>query len=171
MGRVQALRPLPRRPRRGRPLRQHTRHHRLRHPTQALIVGYGYRTFSAFQNTRKTYQLQLHQSLYYQNLDNNAGSVLFRIADKAEEQEAREPLSSVTTSSAEAGHPPLWPHPEQLDRASAEAQPLPNASYKILVDFDTPEILANLLDAKIVEKHNNYYIAIPMDLAPIQHHY
>lgn len=57
----------------------------------ALIFGYAYRTYANFTTTKQAYQLQLSQSLYYQNLDNNAG-VLFRLLDAAEEQEAREML-------------------------------------------------------------------------------
>lgn len=57
----------------------------------ALILGYGYKTYASFQTTRQTYMLQLHQSLYYQNLDNNAG-VFHRMMDEAEEQELREIL-------------------------------------------------------------------------------
>jgi hypothetical protein len=57
----------------------------------ALILGYAYKTWSGFATIRKTYMLQLHQSLYYQNLDNNAG-VINRLLDEAEEQEVREVL-------------------------------------------------------------------------------
>ncbi|HEY2787121.1 MAG TPA: DUF3754 domain-containing protein [Fimbriiglobus sp.] len=123
-----------------------------------LIVGYGYRTFSSFQNTRKTYQLQLHQSLYYQNLDNNAG-VLFRIADKAEEQEGRELFVGYGTL-WKAG--PMGLTADELDRA-ADA----HLARQLVrpVDFDTPEILANLLEAKIVEKQGDRYVAVPIDLA------
>jgi hypothetical protein len=56
-----------------------------------LTLGYGYRTWSGYQTTKQTYQLALTQSLYYQNLDNNAG-VLYRLLDEAEEQECREAL-------------------------------------------------------------------------------
>ena len=44
-----------------------------------------------YQSTRQAYHLMLTQSLYYQNLDNNAG-VLTRLLDEAEEQECREVL-------------------------------------------------------------------------------
>ena len=39
----------------------------------ALLVGYGYKTWASFAWQKQTYMLQLTQSLYYQNLDNNAG--------------------------------------------------------------------------------------------------
>jgi hypothetical protein len=57
----------------------------------ALIFGYAYKTYASFSTTKRSYQLQLSQSLYFQNLDNNAG-VLHRLLDAAEEQETREVL-------------------------------------------------------------------------------
>ena len=49
-------------------------------------IGYGIRSFYGYLNTKNKYQLSLTESLYYQNLDNNAG-VFFRLLDEAEEQE------------------------------------------------------------------------------------
>lgn len=57
----------------------------------ALVLGYGYKTWYSFQVSKQTYSLQLAQSLYYQNLDNNGG-VMYRLLDEAEEQETREAL-------------------------------------------------------------------------------
>src|SRR5262249_39056932 len=54
-------------------------------------LGYGYKSFYGYQTTKQRYSLNLTQSLYYQNLDNNAG-VLFRLLDEAEEQECREAI-------------------------------------------------------------------------------
>lgn len=54
-------------------------------------VGYGVKSFLGYLRTRDKYHLTLTRSLYYQNLDNNAG-VLFRLLDEAEEQEFRETL-------------------------------------------------------------------------------
>lgn len=54
-------------------------------------VGYGVRSFMGYLNTKQRYQLTLTQSLYFLNLDNNAG-VLFRLLDEAEEQECRETM-------------------------------------------------------------------------------
>ena len=51
--------------------------------------GYGMRSFVGYLRTKQKYQLNLTQSLYYQNLDNNAGA-LFRLLNDAEEQEFRE---------------------------------------------------------------------------------
>jgi hypothetical protein len=51
-------------------------------------IGYGYKSFHGYQLTRQRYHLTLTQSLYFQNLDSNAG-VLMRLFDEAEEQECR----------------------------------------------------------------------------------
>jgi Protein of unknown function (DUF3754) len=57
----------------------------------ALLFGYGYKTVYSYQVSRRTYLLQLAQSLYYQNLDTNAG-VMHRLFDDAYEQEVRQAL-------------------------------------------------------------------------------
>jgi hypothetical protein len=51
-------------------------------------IGYGYRSFYGYQQTKQRYQLALTQSLYFQNLDSNSG-VLTRLLDEAEEQDSR----------------------------------------------------------------------------------
>jgi hypothetical protein len=51
-------------------------------------IGYGYKSFHGYQQTKQRYHLMLTQSLYFQNLDSNAG-VLMRLLDEAEEQESR----------------------------------------------------------------------------------
>jgi hypothetical protein len=51
-------------------------------------IGYGYKSFYGYQQTKQRYHLTLTQSLYFQNLDSNAG-VLMRLLDEAEEQESR----------------------------------------------------------------------------------
>ena len=54
-------------------------------------LGYGVKSFLSYLRAKEKYQLNLTRSLYYQNLDNNAG-VLFRLLDEAEEQEVRETI-------------------------------------------------------------------------------
>ena len=50
-------------------------------------IGYSYKSFYGYLTTRQRYHLTLTQSLYFQNLDANAG-VLSRLLHEAEEQEA-----------------------------------------------------------------------------------
>jgi hypothetical protein len=52
----------------------------------SVSLGYGYRSFYGYQQTKQRYHLTLTQSLYFQNLDSNAG-VLSRLSDEAEEQD------------------------------------------------------------------------------------
>jgi hypothetical protein len=54
-------------------------------------IGYGVKSFLGYLRTKEKYQLNLTRSLYYQNLDNNAG-VICRILDEAEEQELVEAI-------------------------------------------------------------------------------
>ena len=51
-------------------------------------IGYGYKSFYGYHQTKQRYHLMLTESLYFQNLDSNAG-VLMRLLDEAEEQECR----------------------------------------------------------------------------------
>jgi len=57
----------------------------------AGVLGYAYKSYYDYQQTRQAYHLSLTQSLYFQNLDSNAG-VLTRLFDEAEEQETRTTL-------------------------------------------------------------------------------
>jgi hypothetical protein len=54
-------------------------------------AAFGLRSFHGWLRHKQRYQLHLTRSLYYRNLDNNAG-VLFRLLDEAEEQEFREAI-------------------------------------------------------------------------------
>ncbi|MGE0607105.1 MAG: TMEM143 family protein [Pirellulales bacterium] len=65
-------------------------------------VGYGAKSFFGYLRTKEKYRLTLTSSLYYRNLDNNAG-VLFRLLDEAEEQECREALLAYYFLWREAG--------------------------------------------------------------------
>ena len=56
-----------------------------------VTCGYGMRSFYGYLQTKQKYQLNLTESLYYLNLDNNAG-VMSRLLDEAEEQENREAI-------------------------------------------------------------------------------
>jgi hypothetical protein len=57
----------------------------------AGCLGYGYKSYYDYRTTQQAYHLSLTQSLYFQNLDSNAG-VLTRLFDEAEEQETRTTL-------------------------------------------------------------------------------
>ncbi|MBX9581708.1 MAG: DUF3754 domain-containing protein [Gemmataceae bacterium] len=125
----------------------------------ALILGYGYKTWYSFQVSKQTYSLQLTQSLYYQNLDNNGG-VVFRLLDEAEEQETREALLAYFYLWRYAGADG-WT-PADLDgyvELDLERQ------LGVEVDFEIEDALAKLVRAGIVTEAGGRYAAVPLGAA------
>ncbi len=57
----------------------------------AALVGYLWKQFNSFKNRKIRFMQALTRNLYFKNLDNNSG-VLYRLADDAEEEEAKEAL-------------------------------------------------------------------------------
>ncbi len=109
-------------------------------------VGYGLRSFYGYMQTKQKYQLSLAQSLYYQNLDNNAGA-LFRLLNEAEEQEFREAVLGyffLLTQAGEAG----WKR-EHLDDAIEEFL---DASMGIKVDFEIGDAVDKLVRFQLVRQ-------------------
>jgi len=109
-------------------------------------IGYGVKSYQGYLNTRQKYQLNLTQSLYYQNLDNNAG-VLFRLLDEAEEQECREALLAyfLLWRESDSGG---WDQ-ETLDRA---AENWLKEKADLDVDFEVDDALAKLVRLRVVEQ-------------------
>jgi hypothetical protein len=122
-------------------------------------LGYGYRSYYGYQQTRLRYRYTLTQSLYYQNLDNNAG-VLHRLMDEAEEQECREALLAYFF---------LWRQAGERGMTSAalddhiEAYLERHAGLK--VDFEIGDALAKLEKLRVVEKAGDRYQARPLGRA------
>jgi hypothetical protein len=109
-------------------------------------LGYGVRSVYGYLNTKQKYQLNLTQSLYYQNIDNNAG-VLHRVLDDAEEQEGREAILAyyfLWTNQSPAGLTA-----EELDH-QIEAFLRTEAARE--VDFEISDALAKLQRFGIVER-------------------
>lgn len=108
-------------------------------------IGYGIRSFYGYLNTKKKYQLTLAESLYFQNLDNNAG-VLFRLLDEAEEQECREAILAYYFLWREAGDQG-WTAEELDDRIEHY---LERAAH-VRVDFEIGDALEKLRRLQMVE--------------------
>ena len=101
-------------------------------------IGYGVKSFLGYIRTKDKYHLNLTRSLYFQNLDNNAG-VLHRLLDEAEEQEVRESILAwflLWQRAPAAG----WTEPE-LDAA---AESFLEEHFSIDVDFEVDDALAKL---------------------------
>jgi hypothetical protein len=122
-------------------------------------LGYSYKSWYGFAQTKQRYSLTLTQSLYYQNLDNNAG-VLFRLLDEAEEQECREAILAyyfLWRYAGEAG----W-RPGDLDDY---VELYLERSANLKVDFEIGDAIDKLERARIVEKIGERYRAWPLEKA------
>jgi hypothetical protein len=122
----------------------------------ALIGGYAYKTVASFNTTKQSYQLQLSQSLYFQNLDNNAG-VLFRLLNAAEEQESREVLLSYFFLWRYAGERG-WTAKELDDYIELEI----GRQIDREVDFDINDALDKLRQNNLAVERDGRWHAVPL---------
>jgi hypothetical protein len=125
----------------------------------SLVLGYGYKTWYSFQVSRQTYALQLTQSLYYQNLDNNSG-VMFRLLDEAEEQESRETLLAYFFLWRFAGERG-WTLSELYEAIQNHLED----RLKVEIDFEIFDAIRKLERGGIVEQLDNRFRALPIDAA------
>jgi Protein of unknown function (DUF3754) len=123
------------------------------------IFGYAYKQYYGYQTTRTAYSLQLTQSLYYQNLDNNAG-VLFHLLDEAEEQECREVLLAYYYLWRVAGAEG-WTAAALDDFVEEDLERLTT----LKVDFEIGDALAKLERLELATRHENRFCAVPIDKA------
>ena len=120
-------------------------------------VGYGVKSFLGYLRTKDKYQLNLTRSLYYQNLDNNAG-VLYRLLDEAEEQEFREAILAYSLLRRHAGADG-WTE-QQLDH---EAEAYLSRILGFDVDFEVRDALAKLSRLNCASmKPNGHWHAVPL---------
>jgi Protein of unknown function (DUF3754) len=122
-------------------------------------LGYGVRSLFGYMNTKQKYQLNLTQSLYYQNIDNNAG-VIHRLLDEAQEQENREVLLAWFF---------LWRHApaggwtaDELDR---QVEHFLHNEVQMSVDFEIADALDKLRRFGIAEDRGGKWTALPIDKA------
>lgn len=123
-------------------------------------LGYGLRSFYGYLQTKQKYQLSLTQSLYYQNLDNNAGAI-FLLLNEAEEQEFREVVLAyyvlVVLARGDA-----WTR-ERLDD---EVEAFLSEAAGTQVDFEIGDALEKLVRYQLVEKAGGEtWRAVPLNTA------
>jgi hypothetical protein len=123
------------------------------------VLGYGYRQYYGYQTTKTAVTLQLTQSLYYLNLNNNAG-VLTHLLDEAEEQECREAMLGYYYLWRFAGERG-WTEKDLDDYVEMDLERL--ASVK--VDFEIEDALGKLERLNLVTKNGDRYTAVPIDRA------
>jgi hypothetical protein len=121
-------------------------------------LGYGVRSFYGYMQTKQKYQLSLTQSLYYQNLDNNAGA-LFRLLNDAEEQEFREAILAYAFLLAQPGEAGC--RREDLDDAIEQ---LLDAAAGVRVDFEISDAVDKLQRLLLVRRREDGLLqAVPLE--------
>jgi hypothetical protein len=126
----------------------------------AGTLGYGVKSFFGYLRTQQKYQLNLTRSLYYQNLDNNAG-VLFRLLDEAEEQECREAFLAYYF---------LWRHTSAegwtSERLDGEIESFLEREIDVKIDFEVGDALAKLRRLQLIEESTpGCWRAMPIERA------
>jgi len=122
-------------------------------------VGYGVRSLYGYLNTKQKYQLNLTQSLYYQNIDNNSG-VIHRLLDEAEEQENREVMLAYFF---------LW-HEAPAEGWTAEVldgrvEAFLHEHAELAVDFEIGDALDKLHRFALAENTAGRWTALPIEPA------
>jgi hypothetical protein len=125
----------------------------------ALVLGYAYKTWAGFTTTKQTYALQLTQSLYYQNLDNNEG-VIYRLLDEAEEQDVREALLAYFYLWRFAAEKP-WTADELDDFVELDLE----RRLGIPVDFEIGDALDKLERLRFLIKEGEGYRTVTIEQA------
>src|SRR5262249_27066440 len=122
----------------------------------SLVLGYGYRQYAGYQTMVQSYSLKLAQSLYYQNLDNNAG-VLYRLLNEAEEQEFREAVLAYFFLWRKAGETG-W----TMDELDDHVEHYLEERAQIKVDFEVEDAMAKLERLGLTQRDGDRYRAVPV---------
>ena len=121
-----------------------------------VTVGYGMKSFFGYLQTKQKYQLNLTESLYYRNLDNNAG-VLCRLLDEAEEQENRE---AVLAYYFLLRQPPGGITADELDR---QIEQFLQEALGRPIDFEVGDALSKLVRLGLARQAaDRHFVAIPL---------
>ncbi len=126
-----------------------------------FAIGFGVKSMFTYRSqTKRRYMLNMAQSLYYQNLDNNAG-VLLRLLDEGEQQEACEAILAyfvVATQSSDRQTLTSADIDERCERLIHEVTGLD-------VDFDVENAVGSLSELGIAQRTNQGWTALAPDTA------
>jgi hypothetical protein len=124
-----------------------------------VAFAYTYRSYFNYVHRKTSYSLRLTESLYYQNLVNNAGGLTW-LVDEVEEQECREALLAYFVLWRHAG--PTGSTPAELDRGIEEYL---RQQAGVDTDFEVADALAKVERLGVVEKVGDRYRARPLEEA------
>ncbi len=123
-----------------------------------FAIGFGLKSmFSYTVNTRRRYLLSMAQSLYYQNLDNNAG-VILRLLEDGEQQEACEAVLAYFVTAVVLGERADISLPE----IDATCETLIHEATGMLVNFDIEDAARDLIHLGIVRMNQNSWTALSL---------
>jgi hypothetical protein len=123
-----------------------------------FAIGFGCKSlFTYSANTKRRYLLNMAQSLYYQNLDNNAG-VMFRLLEDGEQQEACESILAYFVAAVVlADRPQII-----LSEIAAECESLLLEATGIPVAFDIDAASRDLIHLGILKMKQDYWAAVKL---------
>ncbi len=121
----------------------------------AALGGYLWKQFNNFKNRKLRFMQTLTQSLYFKNLDNNAG-VFHRLIDDAEEEECKEAILAyyfllITEK-------PITK--VDLDRT---IESWFEEKWQCKLNFEIDDAMAKLIKLKLVTTHDKKLMAVPLD--------
>jgi hypothetical protein len=137
-----------------------------------LAIGFGVKSMFTYRtHTQRRYLLNMAQSLYYQNLDNNAG-VLLRLLEEGEQQEACE---AILAYFAAAILLPSAPACGESGSAGFRLSDIDLACEQLLleatglqVDFDVESTAGNLTQLGVLRAEGEVWRALPLEPALAQ---
>lgn len=126
-----------------------------------FAIGFGVRSLFTYSvNTRRRYLLNMAQSLYYQNLDNNAG-VMFRLLEDGEQQEACEVvLAYFAAAIVLAGNDEI-----SLADISAHCEMILKEATGASVAFDIDAASRDLVHLGILKMNQDFWTALTLEEA------
>ncbi len=120
----------------------------------AALAGYLWKQFSSFKNRKIRFMQALTQSLYFKNLDNNAG-VFHRLIDEAQDEESKEALLAYYFLLVS----PVALAKEELDR---QIEAWFESNWNCAVDFEIDDALQKLLALGLVEVSADLLTAVDL---------
>ena len=128
--------------------------------TAFSIVGViAFKVFSRYRITKEKHQAKLMKTLYFHNLDNNAGVFDF-LVQEAEEEECKEALLAyyfLLTERNANGEPFTE---EELDRRIEQWM---EKRFGMTLDFEVDDALRKLEEKKLLLKDGDRYLVPPID--------
>lgn len=134
-----------------------------------FAIGFGIKSMFTYRSqTKRRYLLNMAQSLYYQNLDNNAGALL-RLLEDGEQQEACEAILAYFAAAvllpSRVPAPTDRPFAVQLSEVDQACEELLGEATQWQVDFDVENTVRNLSQLGIMHAVGVGWQAQPLDEA------